>query len=103
MQARLPQVQPLPMPWGQQPLPSPVPRPPPVLPHPSQAPWHPPPALPQGPSLPPPQIQLEQDYKRLLAENFGVRFNQLLTITNQPIARFGSTLAPEPRIVGAAM
>ena len=47
---------------------------------------------PQGPSLPPPQHQLEQDYKRLLAENFGVRFNQLLTITNQPIARFGSTL-----------
>jgi radical SAM/Cys-rich protein len=47
---------------------------------------------PQGPSLPPPQVELEQDYKRRLAENFGVRFNQLLTITNQPIARFGSTL-----------
>ncbi len=47
---------------------------------------------PQGPSLPPPQFQLEQDYKRMLASNFGVRFNQLLTITNQPIARFGSTL-----------
>jgi radical SAM/Cys-rich protein len=47
---------------------------------------------PQGPSLPPPQQALEQDYKRLLAENYGVRFNQLLTITNQPIARFGSTL-----------
>ncbi|HET9024444.1 MAG TPA: arsenosugar biosynthesis radical SAM (seleno)protein ArsS, partial [Burkholderiaceae bacterium] len=47
---------------------------------------------PQGPTLPPPQFQLEQDYKRLLAANFGVRFNQLLTITNQPIARFGSTL-----------
>ncbi len=47
---------------------------------------------PQGPSLPPPQHALEQDYKRLLAGNFGVRFNQLLTITNQPIARFGSTL-----------
>jgi radical SAM/Cys-rich protein len=47
---------------------------------------------PQGPSLPPPQDQLERDYKRQLAENFGVRFNQLLTITNQPIARFGSTL-----------
>ncbi len=47
---------------------------------------------PQGPSLPPPQFQLEQDYKRLLAGNFGVRFNRLLTITNQPIARFGSTL-----------
>ncbi len=37
-------------------------------------------------------MQLEQDYKRLLAENFGVRFDRLLTITNQPIARFGSTL-----------
>jgi radical SAM/Cys-rich protein len=47
---------------------------------------------PQGPSLPPPQQALERDYKRLLAENFGVSFNQLLTITNQPIARFGSTL-----------
>jgi radical SAM/Cys-rich protein len=47
---------------------------------------------PQGPSLPPPQAQLEQDYKRLLAEQFGVRFNQLLTMANQPIARFGSTL-----------
>ncbi len=47
---------------------------------------------PQGPSLPPPQAALEQDYKRQLAEHFDVRFNQLLTITNQPIARFGSTL-----------
>jgi len=47
---------------------------------------------PQGPSLPPPQVELEQDYKRMLADHFGVRFNQLLTITNQPIARFGSTL-----------
>lgn len=47
---------------------------------------------PQGPSLPPPQFALEQEYKRLLGENFGVRFDQLLTITNQPIARFGSTL-----------
>ena len=47
---------------------------------------------PQGPSLPPPQHALEQDYRRLLGENFGVRFHQLLTMTNQPIARFGSTL-----------
>ena len=47
---------------------------------------------PQGPSLPPPQIKLEADYKRLLDENFGIRFNQLLTITNQPISRFGSML-----------
>ena len=47
---------------------------------------------PQGPSLPPPQSKLEADYKRLLGENFGIRFNRLLTITNQPISRFGSTL-----------
>lgn len=47
---------------------------------------------PQGPSLPPPQQKLESDYKRLLADNFGVSFNRLLTIANQPIARFGSTL-----------
>ena len=47
---------------------------------------------PQGPRLPPPQHALEEDYKRLLADNFGISFNRLLTITNQPIARFGSTL-----------
>ncbi len=47
---------------------------------------------PQGPSLPPPQAQLEADYKAHLDEDFEVAFNHLLTITNQPIARFGSTL-----------
>ena len=47
---------------------------------------------PQGPSLPPPQAQLEADYTSHLAEDFGIVFNHLLTITNQPIARFGSTL-----------
>jgi len=47
---------------------------------------------PQGPSLPPPQTPLETDYKRFLGERFGIRFNQLYTLTNMPIARFGSTL-----------
>lgn len=47
---------------------------------------------PQGPTLPPPQAALEADYKSHLAEDFGIVFNQLHTITNQPIARFGSTL-----------
>src|SRR3954467_4341787 len=47
---------------------------------------------PQGASLPPPQAQLEADYKRILGERFGVRFNRLLTIANMPIQRFGSTL-----------
>ena len=47
---------------------------------------------PQGPVLPPPQETLEQDYKRHLAENFGITFNSLLTLANMPIQRFGSTL-----------
>ncbi|MCQ8895103.1 arsenosugar biosynthesis radical SAM protein ArsS [Limnobacter humi] len=47
---------------------------------------------PQGPVLPPPQQSLEADYKRVLFEKFGVVFNRLVTITNMPIARFGSTL-----------
>ncbi len=47
---------------------------------------------PVGPYLPPPQQDLEKDYKEFLAEHFGIRFNQLFTITNMPIARFGSTL-----------
>jgi len=47
---------------------------------------------PQGPSLPPPQASLEQDYKTHLQKEYGIQFNQLLTITNMPIQRFGSTL-----------
>jgi radical SAM/Cys-rich protein len=47
---------------------------------------------PQGPSLPPPQDALERDYKRHLAERFGVVFNQLYTLANMPIQSFGSML-----------
>lgn len=47
---------------------------------------------PQGPVLPPPQQALEQDYRKHLADAFDVHFNRLLTITNMPIHRFGSTL-----------
>jgi len=47
---------------------------------------------PQGASLPPPQVALEADYKRHLAEHFGVVFDQLFTLANMPIQRFGSTL-----------
>jgi radical SAM/Cys-rich protein len=43
---------------------------------------------PGGPSLPPPQEQLEADYRRELAARFGIRFTRLLTITNMPIGRF---------------
>jgi radical SAM/Cys-rich protein len=47
---------------------------------------------PQGPELPPPQKALEQDYKQYLAKQYDIRFNSLLTLTNMPINRFGSTL-----------
>jgi radical SAM/Cys-rich protein len=47
---------------------------------------------PQGPSLPPPQAALEADFKAHLLEDFAIVFNHLLTVTNQPISRFGSTL-----------
>ncbi len=47
---------------------------------------------PQGPSLPPPQSGLEADYRRILDEQYGIRFNRLLALANLPIQRFGSTL-----------
>src|SRR5689334_18275544 len=47
---------------------------------------------PQGATLPPPQAQLESDYKRILGERFGIVFNRLYTLANMPIQRFGSTL-----------
>jgi radical SAM/Cys-rich protein len=47
---------------------------------------------PQGPSLPPPQETLEADYKRILGDTHGVKFNSLFTLANMPIQRFGSTL-----------
>jgi len=47
---------------------------------------------PQGASLPPGQAELEADYKRILGEQYGVRFNHLFTLANMPIQRFGSIL-----------
>ena len=47
---------------------------------------------PQGPSLPPPQVALEADYRKRLGEEHGVRFTALYTLANMPIQRFGSTL-----------
>jgi radical SAM/Cys-rich protein len=43
---------------------------------------------PLGASLPPPQRELEQDYKEELMARYGIQFNKLLTITNMPISRF---------------
>jgi radical SAM/Cys-rich protein len=47
---------------------------------------------PQGASLPPDQCALENDYRQRLKGQYGIRFNQLFTITNMPISRFGSML-----------
>ena len=47
---------------------------------------------PVGPSLPPPQAELEARYRAELGGNFGIRFDRLLTITNMPISRFADQL-----------
>ena len=47
---------------------------------------------PVGPYLPPPQAELEFDYKTSLARDHGIVFSNLFTITNQPIARFAEDL-----------
>ncbi|VAW88588.1 hypothetical protein MNBD_GAMMA17-333 [hydrothermal vent metagenome] len=47
---------------------------------------------PQGPALPPPQESLQASYKTHLKEHYEIEFNQLFTITNMPIKRFGSML-----------
>jgi radical SAM/Cys-rich protein len=47
---------------------------------------------PVGPKLPGPQDELEADYREVLGREFGISFNHLYTITNQPIARFAEDL-----------
>lgn len=47
---------------------------------------------PGGAFLPPSQAQLQQDYKNRLSADWGIAFNELYTITNMPISRFGSML-----------
>ena len=48
---------------------------------------------PVGAHLPPPQEQLEADYRSQLSHRFGITFHRLLTITNMPINRFADQLA----------
>ncbi len=54
---------------------------------------------PLGPRLSPPQAELEADYKEALKREFGVVFNRLYTITNQPIARFAEDLRKQGKWV----
>ncbi len=55
---------------------------------------------PGGAVLPPPQKQLEADYRRELANRAGVEFNQLFVLANMPIQRFGSTLISKRQFAG---
>ncbi|VUD56488.1 Putative mycofactocin radical SAM maturase MftC [Thalassocella blandensis] len=55
---------------------------------------------PNGAFLPPGQEQLQQDYKRKLADQFNIQFNELYTITNMPIERFGGTLLAKGQYEG---
>ncbi|MBI2311432.1 MAG: arsenosugar biosynthesis radical SAM protein ArsS [Betaproteobacteria bacterium] len=55
---------------------------------------------PQGPALPPSQKKLEESYKKELRERYGIVFNNLLTLTNMPIQRFGSTLISKGQFNG---
>ncbi len=48
---------------------------------------------PLGAFLPPPQAELEERYRKELAELFGIEFHRLFTITNMPIKRFAHDLA----------
>ena len=47
---------------------------------------------PIGPSLPPDQEQLENDYRRELRQRYNIEFTKLYTITNLPVSRFLSDL-----------
>jgi radical SAM/Cys-rich protein len=53
---------------------------------------------PAGPTLPGPQAQLEQDYRRELRDRFDIGFTRLLTITNMPLGRFAKRLRADGRL-----
>jgi radical SAM/Cys-rich protein len=55
---------------------------------------------PQGPVLPPPQAQLEADYKRVLSDDFGIVFNELYALANMPIQRFEALLRASGQLEG---
>jgi radical SAM/Cys-rich protein len=55
---------------------------------------------PLGPSLPPPQGELEADYRQELGERYGIVFNHLYTLANMPVGRFGSLLLSRGHLDG---
>lgn len=53
---------------------------------------------PGGTGLPGPQAALEADYRRRLADDWGLTFTRLLTITNMPIGRFARDIDRDGRL-----
>jgi radical SAM/Cys-rich protein len=53
---------------------------------------------PGGAFLPPDQASLEEQYKEILRQDFDIRFNSLLTLTNMPIKRFADMLYKSGRL-----
>lgn len=53
---------------------------------------------PTGASLPPPEHELERDYKRELETRFGIVFNRLWALTNMPIRRWRRELDRQGRL-----
>ncbi|NTW37589.1 MAG: radical SAM/Cys-rich domain protein [Syntrophobacteraceae bacterium] len=53
---------------------------------------------PGGPFLPPLQTDLEADYRRELADGFGISFTRLLTLTNMPLGRFQEELRSQGKL-----
>ncbi len=52
---------------------------------------------PVSPVLPPPQDKLQADYTYFLYEQFGIVFDEVFTIANMPIKRYGHMLLREGR------
>lgn len=55
---------------------------------------------PSGAFLPPDQNDLQIDFKRKLAERFGIEFNSLFAITNLPISRYLEYLVASENYAG---
>ena len=55
---------------------------------------------PSGPSLPPPQQSLEEQYREQLKGSHGISFHHLLTLANMPIKRFARDLEVSGELEG---
>jgi radical SAM/Cys-rich protein len=52
---------------------------------------------PPGSFLPPPQEELEDEYRQQLLRRYGIAFHRFFTITNMPIGRFATSLCQSGR------